>query len=352
MSGRVPGVLGHQHVALQRVVEGRIGLLLHLGVEDAVDAAVVALLAVEVAVHRLREQRVDDLVLLLLRDQDVDVELGPKARDLLDQLQRRHLQHARVAAVVLQGVEGVVDDHGLDVAVLLDRLERVARGGDAGEHDAERVVQALGGRVQALDELLEDQRLVVDDQDAADRFAHAKASVHRTHSGDASGGERENSGKIARHANAPLHVRRAARDRHHRHHRVGRHLPSQRLGRTPVRRAVPVRRRPAHQLLALRATRDVGRGASGGVDARLERINPAAFEFLLGFARDNELRLRHTGEQPGPDMPATRMAANRTPWTTRGRVPIPRPAKSMRRCPRSRLQVVDCPRRSGLRAGP
>ena len=51
-------------------------------------------------------------------------------------------------------------------------------------------------------------------------------------------------------------------------------------------------------------------GMSGGVrlvaiDASLEQINPAAFEFLLGFARDNELRLRHTGEQPGPDNAGT-----------------------------------------------
>ena len=28
------------------------------------------------------------------------------------------------------------------------------------------------------------------------------------------------------------------------------------------------------------------------VDARLQTIDPAAFEFLLGFARDNELRVR------------------------------------------------------------
>jgi hypothetical protein len=28
------------------------------------------------------------------------------------------------------------------------------------------------------------------------------------------------------------------------------------------------------------------------VDARLKALNPDAFEFLMGFARDNELRLR------------------------------------------------------------
>jgi hypothetical protein len=32
------------------------------------------------------------------------------------------------------------------------------------------------------------------------------------------------------------------------------------------------------------------------VDARLKALNPDAFEFLMGFARDNELRLR-----PGSD---------------------------------------------------
>jgi hypothetical protein len=34
------------------------------------------------------------------------------------------------------------------------------------------------------------------------------------------------------------------------------------------------------------------------VDVRLVELNPAAFEFLLGFARDNELRVRHPKERP------------------------------------------------------
>ena len=89
---RVPLVLRHPHVVLQLVVEGRARALLDLRVEDAVDAAVVALLAVEVAVHRFGEQLVHDVVLLFLRDQDVDVELGPEAGDSLHQLERRHLQ--------------------------------------------------------------------------------------------------------------------------------------------------------------------------------------------------------------------------------------------------------------------
>ena len=66
--------------------------LLDLRVQDAVDAAVVALLAVEVAVDRFGEQRVDDVVLLFLRDDDVDVELRAQARDALHELDRRHLQ--------------------------------------------------------------------------------------------------------------------------------------------------------------------------------------------------------------------------------------------------------------------
>ncbi len=35
------------------------------------------------------------------------------------------------------------------------------------------------------------------------------------------------------------------------------------------------------------------------VDTRLETLNPAAFEFLMGFARDNELRL-HAGSDEQP----------------------------------------------------
>ena len=34
----------------------------------------------------------DDVVLLLLGDEDVDVQLGPEARDALHQLEGRHLQ--------------------------------------------------------------------------------------------------------------------------------------------------------------------------------------------------------------------------------------------------------------------
>lgn len=36
------------------------------------------------------------------------------------------------------------------------------------------------------------------------------------------------------------------------------------------------------------------------VDTRLKALNPAAFEFLLGFARDNELRLRVGDEVLAP----------------------------------------------------
>ncbi len=88
----MPLVLRHPDVVLQLVGEGRARALLDLRVEDAVDAAVVALLAVEVAVHRLGEQGVDHVVFLLLRDEDVDVELGAKARDALHELQRADLE--------------------------------------------------------------------------------------------------------------------------------------------------------------------------------------------------------------------------------------------------------------------
>ena len=39
------------------------------------------------------------------------------------------------------------------------------------------------------------------------------------------------------------------------------------------------------------------------VDVRLVQLNPAAFEFLLGFARDNELRVRHPKEEDPRDSP-------------------------------------------------
>jgi hypothetical protein len=50
------------------------------------------MLTVEISIHRFGEQGVDHVVFLLLRDQDVDVELGTKARDALDQLERRGLK--------------------------------------------------------------------------------------------------------------------------------------------------------------------------------------------------------------------------------------------------------------------
>jgi hypothetical protein len=39
------------------------------------------------------------------------------------------------------------------------------------------------------------------------------------------------------------------------------------------------------------------------VDVQLERLRPDAFEFLLGFARDNELRLRRERDTPRPQVP-------------------------------------------------
>src|SRR5436190_4030782 len=160
MTGRVPLVLRHPDVVLQLVVEGCACALLDLGIEDAVDAAVIAFLAVEVAVDRFGEERIDDVVLLLARDHDVDVELGTKARDALHQLERRHLGLRPRA--VLQRIERVVDQHRLQVAVALDRGERVLRAGDAAEADAKRIVERARRGVKTLDELAQLERLVVD----------------------------------------------------------------------------------------------------------------------------------------------------------------------------------------------
>jgi hypothetical protein len=81
---------------------------------------------------------------------------------------------ARGAVVARQRIERVVDQDGLQVAVALDHLERFPGRGDAGEGDAERVVERAGGGVEALHELAQHQVLVVDDEDAADRLSHGQ----------------------------------------------------------------------------------------------------------------------------------------------------------------------------------
>src|SRR5262249_53686173 len=78
----------------------------------------------------------------------------------------------RLLRALRAGVRLVVDHDGLDIAVLLDRGERLLGGRDAGESDPERVVERPRRRVQALDELLQNEELVVDDEDAADRLFH------------------------------------------------------------------------------------------------------------------------------------------------------------------------------------
>jgi len=70
-------------------------------------------------------------------------------------------------------VELVVGQHRLDVAVGLDRGERLPGGGDAAEGDAQRVVERARGCVQALDDLAQRERFVLDDQDPAEGFGHA-----------------------------------------------------------------------------------------------------------------------------------------------------------------------------------
>src|SRR5467141_2334976 len=176
MARSVPGVFCHPDVVLELVVERRARTLLDLRVYNPVHATVIALLAVEIAVDRLCEEGIDDLVLVLLRDENVDVELGSEARDALHELQHRHFL---LGAFLIESVELVVDHDGLEIAVLLDRGERFARRGDPGKRDAERIVERAGGRVQPFDEFLENERLVVDDEDPADRFFHGTVREYR-----------------------------------------------------------------------------------------------------------------------------------------------------------------------------
>jgi hypothetical protein len=168
----MPLVLRHPDVGLQLVGEGGARLFLDLRVEYPVDAAIVALLAVEIAVHGLGEQGIDDIVFLLLRDQDVDIELGPESGDALNEFQRGHLELFSSIAFFQsrKRVKLVIHQHRLDVAVILDRGERFARRGHAAEGDSERVVERAGGRVQALDDLAQRERFVFNDQDSAEGF--------------------------------------------------------------------------------------------------------------------------------------------------------------------------------------
>ncbi len=121
MTGRMPGILGHQHIAFELVVKRRASFFLDLRVQNAIHAAVVALFAVEVAIHRFSEQPVHHLVFLFLGNQDVDIEFGAETGDSLHQFERRHLLGARaVLVVVFQGVQRVVHHHSLEVAVFFD----------------------------------------------------------------------------------------------------------------------------------------------------------------------------------------------------------------------------------------
>jgi len=67
---------------------------------------------------------------------------------------------------------GGLDQHGLQVAVGFEHLQRLLGGRDAGEGDAERVVERACGGVKAFDELAQLELLVVDDEDAADGLRH------------------------------------------------------------------------------------------------------------------------------------------------------------------------------------
>src|SRR6267143_3063412 len=205
MARSVPGVFCHPDVVLELVVERRARTLLDLRVENPVHATVIALLAVEIAVDRLCEEGIDDLVLVLLREQNVDVELGSEARDALHELQRRHFL---LGAFLIESVELVVDHDGLEIAVLLDRGERFARRGDPGKRDAERIVERAGGRVQAFDEFLENERLVVDDEDPADRLFHGTVRKTKTGLLRQTAGECKEEAPIKKAAEPPISVTR------------------------------------------------------------------------------------------------------------------------------------------------
>jgi hypothetical protein len=79
---------------------------------------------------------------------------------------RSDFQRARAVLAVVQRIERVVGDHRLDVAVGLDRGERLARGGDAGERHAQRIVEALGGGIEAPGQFPQHQLFIVDDKNA------------------------------------------------------------------------------------------------------------------------------------------------------------------------------------------
>src|SRR5258708_3950912 len=100
-----------------------------------------------------------------------------EASAALHEVQRRHVL---LGAFLIEGVELVVDDDGLEIAVLFDRGERIARRGDPGKRDADRIVERAGGGVQPLDEFLQHQRFIVDDKNPADRLFHGVARKRET----------------------------------------------------------------------------------------------------------------------------------------------------------------------------
>jgi len=75
-----------------------------------------------------------------------------------------------LGSLLIERVELVVDHDDLEIAVLLDRGERFARGGDAGKGDDERIVQRPCGGVKPFDEFLQHQRFVVADKNRLTGF--------------------------------------------------------------------------------------------------------------------------------------------------------------------------------------
>jgi hypothetical protein len=167
---RVPAVLGHAHVVLQLVVERRGRLLGDLRRQDAGPAVVVALAAVEVAVHHVAGQALQQQLVLVVFQRHVERQLGPERDDLA-----RHRGDVVVACRALASLGGrrvvtVVDQNDLDIAVGLDGGDRGAGIGGGHGQQVERVVQLLRGRVDPGHHLVAPARIGAHHQDVAHWF--------------------------------------------------------------------------------------------------------------------------------------------------------------------------------------
>ena len=159
VAGRVPAVLGHAHVGLELVVERRGRLLGDLGSEDAGPAVVVALAAVEVAVHHVAGQALQQQLVLVVLERHVKRQLGTQRDDLPG--------HRGDVLVAARGVVAVVEQDDLHVPVGLHGSDRGGRVGGGHGQQLERVVERLRGRVHARHHLVAPARIGADHQDMA-----------------------------------------------------------------------------------------------------------------------------------------------------------------------------------------